>query len=228
MEQVADLILTLVAPDSIKVWEKEWRDRAALAQLEVGLREAIKHRGKYDREAAGGSLEAVLGFLYDQPHLTADGLHRPLFELWEALRDLEHGGVAAMLKPVKRKKGRPLRSTTQREARGHALLAVEQLIKLGVTPPQACQKVAQVWSRRCRRTRGSAPEWKTVLDWFNDSLGLPKDDPEREVIAAPSLSPHAQIIGAFTKAEVLDNLSRTLKTIGVWRQSWDKVSFTPR
>jgi len=59
-------------------------------------------------------------------------------------------------------------------------------------------------------------------------LGLPKDDPEREVIAAPSLSPHAQIIGAFTKAEVLDNLSRTLKTIGVWRQSWDKVSFTPR
>jgi hypothetical protein len=207
--QVADLALTPLAPDSIRAWEKEWRDRTALVQLEAGLREAIKHRGIDDRTAAGLALGAVLDFLYTQPHLTADSLHRPLYELLAALDDLGKGRVASMLEPPARFRNRPPDGALFRQAKGFALFAVEQLVERGDSARAACGKVALAWNKEAPAHLARRAE--TFRSWHHRSYQLPDDDPERLALAAlRKAAARDERVQVF---DILASLSRVLKTI---------------
>src|SRR5262249_24087718 len=122
------------------------QDGDALAQLEAGLREAIKHHGVDDRTSAGLALGALLDFLYSQPHLIAENLHRPLYDLLAALEDLDQGRVAPMLHPVQFG-NRPPAGTLFRQAIGFAVFAMEQLTVQGDSKTAASRKVSQVWNK---------------------------------------------------------------------------------
>jgi hypothetical protein len=185
-----------------------------LAQLEAGLREAIKHRGTNDRKASVDALEAVLDFLYAQPNLTAAApgavaLPRPLFELCVALKDLDLGQVAPILQKSK-VDHRAKRSTVRREARGHVLFAVEQLMDKGDKADPACQRVFPI----CRRHFPDVASWRTIRGWYDEQPTLPPGDPEREVIAASrsyvrSIDPD----NSRTKAHVLASLDNILRAV---------------
>jgi hypothetical protein len=164
--------------------------------------------------AAGRALGAVLEFLYTQPRLTADRLHRPLYELLAALDDLNSGRVAPMLTPV-RFGNRPPRGSVESEKRGHTIATIEQLIERGDSVTQASREVANVWKKEARNKRDRSIRWSTIKSWYDRSPKLSEEHPERVVIAtyrrAADRHPEIKIL---TKAQILANLSRTLNTIG--------------
>jgi hypothetical protein len=179
----------------------------ALAQLEAGLREAIKHRGVDDRTAAGLALGAVLEFLYAQRHLTAENLHRPLYELLAALDDLNKGRVAPMLEP-RQFGNRPPIGATFRQAKGFAVFAVEQLVERGDSRAAACRKVSQVWNKAAPHISRTA---ETIRSWCIRSPRLPNDDPETVTFTA--LRQAAERNERVQAADILATLSGVLRTI---------------
>jgi hypothetical protein len=213
-----ELPVATLFPDSVRVWERQWRDRAALAELETGLRAAIKHRGAGDRKAAVAALETVLRFLYTRPHLTAEGLELPLFDLWIALKNLNKGRVSPILIHVPAGSSPP-HGDASRMARGHAIFAVEQLVERWENASLACQAVAKRWNQTIggdtsNETIQSFAE--TIRSWYYRSSRLPADDPEREVIAAlrQGLESFPEM-KAFTKKDILDIFSANLKSLGI-------------
>ena len=177
-----------------------------MAQLEAGLREAIKHCGIDDRTAAGHALGAVLEFLYSQGHLTRGNLHRPLYELLAALEDLKQGRVAPMLKPVTFG-NRPPDGATLRQAIGFAVFAVEQLVERGDSKTAACRKVSQVWNKEAPHV-SRTPE--TIRSWSNRSSQFPDDDPATLTLTA--FRKAAQQNTRVQCSDVLATLSGILKT----------------
>jgi len=201
-----------VERDSIRAWEQGWRDRAALVQLEADLKEALKHRGVNDRQAAKDALGAVLDFLYAHRDLTAQNLHTPLADLLAALKTLDKGRVSPMLNPRWAGNSPPF-GETFRKAKGHALFAVEQLIERGDKVFRACEAVAETWNAT---VGGKATAADTIRSWYYRSSRLPVDDPERVVIAAlrQGLEKSPQI-KTFTKAEILKLiLAANLRSLG--------------
>jgi hypothetical protein len=187
----------------------EPQENSAFAALEAGLREALKHRGIDDRKAAGLALGAVVNLFHDAlPHLTAQNLHMPLFDLLAALQDLEQGRVAPMLRPTQFG-NRPPASQQMQMARGFATFTVRQLMAGGATISEACQRVCVVWNQRMPKAQRKA---NTIRSWYGHFAQLSDDSPVRAVYTA--LQQEAESDPQVAAGDPLQKLGAVLGQIG--------------
>jgi hypothetical protein len=139
-------------------------DVQAIRDLDAGLREAVLHHdlladgADRDRLSAHKALEAVIHFL--QAHDRWRPATIPLAGLKAALRDLEDGHLAAMLRPRDVGAGRPA-SWYETTLRGYAAGIMDGLMKhSGMSKSQAAEWVSKKLSAAKHEVATG-----TVIDW---------------------------------------------------------------
>jgi hypothetical protein len=174
-----------------------------------------------------------LDFLDEKPQWTGDQIHRPLLELWLALSDLDKGRRVPLLTPTTFPSRHPENALGQM-SRGHAIVAVEQLVGMGERVVLAAEQVTKVWNKCTGATRKSA----TIKSWYDRRNKEHKDhdlafevlakcralwNPEnlsessanavRDVLRKSGLSDNLEDYLPHTAANVLEFLERTLTVI---------------
>ncbi len=186
-----------------------------LVKLEADLKKALGFMGDNSRKAAGLAVRATLEFTHAHPHLTSQGLTRPLYALLSALDDLDKGRVAPMLEPAYFG-NRPPIGNAQREARAHASFCVDQLIGTGESLEVACKAVAKIWTQ-CRREVPSnfvAATWKSIKYWSDRISKLPDDDTQRVILEVLRKQFNVRPeLRDMSNDEILSMLKRTLKVL---------------
>lgn len=151
-------------------------DVQAIRDLDAGLREALSYldlladSADRDRLSAHKALDTLVRFLLAHDRWQPAAL--PLARLEAALRDLENGHLAAMLRPAPVEKGRPV-SWYETRLRGYAAAIMGGLIKYARMPKQA----AAEWVSRRLGAAGHGVAPNTVVDWRKRALDH-KGNPE--------------------------------------------------
>jgi hypothetical protein len=187
-----------------------------LGQLEADLKEAVVLMDSNSRKAAGLAVKACLEFVYAHPHLTAQSLSRPLFDLLAALNDLDQGIRSAMLEPALFGNRPPERAVRQ-QAKAYACFCVDQLKGIGVDVASACKAASRVWEQ-CHCSfggRAGTPPWKTIKDWRYRTSKLRGDNTQRVVLETVRReAAQGMAAGPWSKDEILDQLDRNLRSLG--------------
>jgi hypothetical protein len=143
-------------------------DAQAVRELDAGLIEALVHRDTLadsayrDRYSALQALSAVIRFL--QAHDKWRTASRPLAQLQAALRDLDNGHQAAMLRPAP-VEHRPV-SWYETTLRGYAAAIMGGLMKHARMP----KREAAEWVSRRLDSAGQDVAPGTVVDWRKRAL----------------------------------------------------------
>jgi hypothetical protein len=123
----------------------------------------LKREPPDELSAVQGCLLAVLRFLEKQPGLMERGDLSPLLRLNAALSDLTVGIVSDLLKPRKKKRGRPGVGSQRQILQATAARALSELIEAADDQDQAASRIARALKGK-RRDMGEVTA-ATVVNW---------------------------------------------------------------
>jgi hypothetical protein len=153
-------------------------------QLKSRLQRAKTRSRQNSRKGAVAALEAFLHLIGSIPKLDNEHLQTPIWPLMMALKDLEKGRIAPMLRPSPGVRHRAAESWMRKLIKSFVVLYIEALYKAGMSLEEASRFVAKLLESRSFRVGGrlETQAWKTVSGWRDRIPKLARSDPMRKQI----------------------------------------------